>query len=70
VHLDGTSILSLYNMLGIGKGSAVSVASRFRSSFEGIKLALAVAIYGGVPYRNDDKKEILLSDVIISDRLI
>jgi nucleoside phosphorylase len=57
-------------MLGIGKGSAASVASSFRSSFEGIKLALVVGICGGVPHRTDEEKEILLGDVIISDGLI
>jgi nucleoside phosphorylase len=57
-------------MLSMCKGNAASVASSFRSSFEGIKLALIVGICGGVPYRTDEEKEILLSDVVISDGLI
>jgi hypothetical protein len=44
-------------MPGMGKGSAASVASSFRSSFEGIKLALVVRICGGVPNGSDDEEE-------------
>lgn len=57
-------------MPGMGKGSAASVASSLRSSFEGIKLALVVGICGGVPNGTDDEKEILLGDVIISNGLV
>ncbi|KAI9652637.1 MAG: hypothetical protein M1829_001488 [Trizodia sp. TS-e1964] len=57
-------------MPGMGKGNAARVASSFRSSFEGIKLALVVGICGGVPHGTDDEKEILLGDVIISDEII
>jgi hypothetical protein len=57
-------------MPGMGKGSIASVASSFRSSFDGIKLALLVGIYGGVSYGTDDEKEILLRDIIISGGLI
>jgi len=66
----GSHNVVLAYMPGMGKGSAASVASSFRSSFEGIRLALVVGICGGVPFGTDDEKEILLGDVIISDGLI
>jgi nucleoside phosphorylase len=66
----GSHNVVLAYMPGMGKSHAASVASSFRSSFEGIKLALVVGIYGGVPNGTDDEKEILLGDVIISDGLI
>ncbi|KAM0471298.1 hypothetical protein ACHAPX_009481 [Trichoderma viride] len=53
----------------IGKVSAASAASSFRSSFPKITLALLVGICGGVPYTKD-KEEILLGDVIISKTVI
>jgi nucleoside phosphorylase len=65
----GNHNVVLAYMPGIGKGSAASVASSFRSSFGGIKLALVVGICGGVP-NGTDGEEILLGDVIISDGII
>ncbi|KAH8649513.1 nucleoside phosphorylase domain-containing protein [Tricladium varicosporioides] len=59
----------LAHMPGIGKGNAASVASSFRSSFGGIKLALIVGVCGGVPTGTNDE-EILLGDVIISTGII
>ncbi|CZR68592.1 uncharacterized protein PAC_18491 [Phialocephala subalpina] len=59
----------LAHMPGMGKGSAASVASSFRSSFERIKLALVVGICGGVPSLVNGE-EILLGDVIISTGII
>src|SRR5208282_5040681 len=59
----------LAHMPGIGKGSAASVASSFKSSFRGIKLALVVGICGGVPIGTDNE-EILLGDIIISTGVI
>ena len=59
----------LAHMPGMGKGSAASVASSFRSSFRRIKLALVVGICGGVPILADCE-EILLGDVIISTGII
>lgn len=59
----------LAHMPGIGKGSAASVASSFKSSFSGIKLALVVGICGGVPI-GTDSEEILLGDIIISTGVI
>ena len=59
----------LAHMPGMGKNSAAGVASSFRCSFEGIKLALVVGICGGVP-RATDGEEILLGDVIISEGVI
>jgi nucleoside phosphorylase len=70
-----TGVIGSHNVVlaylpGMGKSSAASLASSLRSSFERIKLALVVGICGGVPNGNDDEKEILLGDVIISDGLI
>ena len=59
----------LAHMPGMGKGSAASVASSFRSSFGRIKLALVVGVCGGVPVLADCE-EILLGDVIISTGII
>ena len=59
----------LAHMPGMGKGSAASVASSFRSSFGRIKLALAVGVCGGVPILANGE-EILLGDVIISTGII
>jgi hypothetical protein len=56
-------------MLGIGKSSAASVATSFRSNFRNIRLALAVGICGGAPILLDGS-EILLGDVIISTGVI
>jgi nucleoside phosphorylase len=70
-----TGVIGRHNVVlaylpDMGKGSAASVASSFRSSFEGIKLALVVGICGGVPTGTDEEKEILLGDVIISTGLV
>ena len=54
----GSHNVVLAYMPGMGKGIAASVASSFRCSFEGIKLALVVGICGGVPNGTDDEKEI------------
>jgi nucleoside phosphorylase len=69
-----TGVIGLHNVVlahlpGIGKGSTAIVASSFRSSFQGIRLALVVGICGGVPHGTDGE-EILLGDVIVSDGLI
>ena len=66
-----TGVIGLHNVVlaympGMGKGSAASVASSFRSSFGGIELALVVGICGGVPNGTDAETEVLLGDVIIS----
>lgn len=70
-----TGVIGQHNVVlaympGIGKGNAASVAASFRSSFEGIRLALVVGICGGVPIGIDDEDEILLGDVIISNGLV
>jgi nucleoside phosphorylase len=65
----GSHNVVLAHMPGMGKNSAAAVASSFRFSFEGIKLALVVGICGGVP-RATDGEEILLGDIIISDGVI
>lgn len=64
----GNHNVVLAYMPGIGKGHGASVASSFRSSFPGIRLALIVGICGGVPSRAD--KDIFLGDVIISDDIV
>jgi hypothetical protein len=56
-------------MLGIGKGSAISVALSLRVSYTGIKLALVVGIYRGVPFPHRSTA-IVLGDVIIGDSVI
>jgi len=61
----GTHNIVLAHMSGMGKGNAAGVAASFRS-----RLALVVGICGGVPHGTNDKEEILLGDVIISDGLI
>lgn len=66
IGVIGSHNVVLVYILGI----VASVASSFQSSFEGIKLALVVGIYSRVPHRTNEKKEVLLSDVIISNRLI
>ncbi|KAK9852060.1 hypothetical protein MYU51_009075 [Penicillium brevicompactum] len=55
-------------MPDIGKGHAASVAASFRSSFQGIRLALIVGVCGGVPGRTEN--DIFLGDVIISDDIV
>ncbi|KAH8747830.1 nucleoside phosphorylase domain-containing protein [Hyaloscypha sp. PMI_1271] len=62
-----TGVVSRHNVIlvympGIGKGSATSVASSFRSSFGRIKLALVIGIYGGVLILVNSE-EILLGDL-------
>lgn len=56
-------------MPGMGKESAASVTANCRSSFEGIKLALAVGICGDVPFGKQDE-EVLLRDIVISEEII
>jgi nucleoside phosphorylase len=65
----GRHNIVLAHMPDIGKVTAASVAANCRSSFGGIKLALVVGVCGGVP-SNEDREEILLGDVIISDGII
>jgi nucleoside phosphorylase len=60
----------LAHMPNMGKASASGVAASILSSFPGIKLALVVGICGGVPYGTDNRDEILLGDIIISQALI
>jgi hypothetical protein len=57
-------------MPDIGKGNAASVAANFRSSFGRIILALVVGICSRVPNRTDNKKEVLLGDMILSTRIV
>ncbi|KAJ5531313.1 hypothetical protein N7527_004706 [Penicillium freii] len=64
----GNHNVVLAYMPGIGKAHAASVAASFRSSFQGIRLALMVGICGGVPGRTVN--DIFLGDVIISDEIV
>lgn len=64
----GNHNVVLAYMPGIGKGHAASVAASFRSSFQGIRLALIVGICGAVPQFSD--KDIFLGDIIISDEIV
>ncbi|KAL4897872.1 purine and uridine phosphorylase [Aspergillus ambiguus] len=64
----GNHNVVLAYMPGIGKGHAAAVAASFRSSFQGIRLALIVGICGGVPGAAD--KGIFLGDIIISDDIV
>ena len=66
---DHNAVLAF--MPGMGKGTAASVAANFRSSFPRINLGLVVGICGGVPIGMDEnEKEILLGDIIISTGLV
>lgn len=59
----------LVHMLGMGRAAAATVAASCRANFLSIRLALIVGICGAIPFRNR-ATEILLGDVIISDRLV
>lgn len=56
-------------MPSMGPVSAAAVAGAMRISYPNIKLALVVGICGGMPSTND-KQDIMLGDVIISQALI
>lgn len=53
----------------MGKVPAASAAANFRSSYRNIHLALLVGICGGVP-KDNEGREILLGDVIVSTQII
>ncbi|KAI8626649.1 hypothetical protein F5Y19DRAFT_217031 [Xylariaceae sp. FL1651] len=59
----------LVHMPGMGRTPAATVAARCRASFPNIDLALVVGICGAVPFSRPSI-EILLGDVIISDRIV
>ncbi|TRX89728.1 hypothetical protein FHL15_009318 [Xylaria flabelliformis] len=59
----------LVHMPGMGRTSAATAAASCRTSFPGINLALVVGICGAVPFHRRSA-EVLLGDVIISDRLV
>ncbi|KAI1353754.1 hypothetical protein F5Y01DRAFT_322958 [Xylaria sp. FL0043] len=59
----------LVHMPGMGRTPAATVATSCRTSFPGISLALVVGICGAVPF-DRHSTEIVLGDVIISDRLV
>ena len=65
----GQHDIVLVRMPGMGTGSAATVALSTRMSFVGIKLALVVGTYGGVPFSfgNNQRTEIILGDVVISN---
>ncbi|KAI0813924.1 hypothetical protein GGR55DRAFT_486965 [Xylaria sp. FL0064] len=59
----------LVHMPGMGRTPAATVATSCRTSFPGISLALVVGICGAVPF-DRHSGEVVLGDVIISDRLV
>ncbi|KAK5625857.1 hypothetical protein RRF57_001573 [Xylaria bambusicola] len=59
----------LVHMPGMGRAAAATVAASCRTSFPSIRVALIVGICGAIPFHNLST-EILLGDVIISDRLV
>ncbi|KAL4739362.1 hypothetical protein BDV11DRAFT_215284 [Aspergillus similis] len=58
----------LVYMPGMGKGHASSVSASFRSSFDGIKLAMIVGICGAVPAATENG--VFLGDVIIGNEIV
>ena len=65
--IEGYNVVLAY--IETGTISASSSAAWFKASFRCIRLSLVVGICGGVPYI-EDRKEVLLGDVIISTRLM
>ncbi|KAI0968983.1 hypothetical protein F4678DRAFT_176823 [Xylaria arbuscula] len=59
----------LVHMPGMGRTPAATVATSCRTSFPGIMLALVVGICGAVPF-DRRSTEVILGDVVISDRLV
>ncbi|KAI1302935.1 nucleoside phosphorylase domain-containing protein [Xylaria venustula] len=59
----------LVHMPGMGRTPAATVATSCRASFPGIMLALVVGICGAVPF-DRRSTEVVLGDVVISDRLV
>ncbi|KAK4917488.1 hypothetical protein LTR66_016934, partial [Elasticomyces elasticus] len=64
----GNHNVVLAYMPGMGKGNAASVAATFRSSFQGIRLAIILGICGGVP--NGTKDEIFLGDIVVGSEIV
>ncbi|KXJ86587.1 hypothetical protein Micbo1qcDRAFT_186054 [Microdochium bolleyi] len=60
----------LAHMPGMGKASAAAVAAHCKMSFPGIRLALIVGVCGAVPFYGDDRREIVLGDVIVSSGVV
>jgi Phosphorylase superfamily len=54
---------------GVGKVNVARAGANFSSSYGGIRLALLVGICGGVP-KDNEGKDILLGDVVISTQVI
>ncbi|KAH7140353.1 nucleoside phosphorylase domain-containing protein [Dactylonectria estremocensis] len=59
-------VLALLSHMGVAE--AAGAAASLRSSYSRVRLALLVGVCGGVPFVGDT--EILLGDVVISDRLV
>ncbi|KAI1359951.1 nucleoside phosphorylase domain-containing protein [Xylaria arbuscula] len=59
----------LVHMSGMGRVPAATAAASCRASFPNIRLALIVGVCGVISFRNRST-EILLGDVVISDRLV
>lgn len=68
-RVDQHHVVLVY-MPRIGKVLAASVAANLRSSFPRIRLGLLVGIYGGIPFTNGGKREIILGDIVISTQIV
>ncbi|GAW20768.1 hypothetical protein ANO14919_102790 [Xylariales sp. No.14919] len=69
-----TGRLGIHNVVllllpGMGKAHAASAARGLRISFPDVRLAVLIGICGGVPIEWKNGEEILLGDVIVSERL-
>lgn len=60
----------LAHMPEMGKVSAATVAAGLHSSFKRIRAAFIVGICGAAPFGPDDRSEIILGDVVISETLV
>ncbi|KAK3485626.1 nucleoside phosphorylase domain-containing protein [Neurospora crassa] len=54
----------------MGKVEAAGATASLRSSYPNLSLVLVVGICGGMPFTKEEKEEVLLGDVIISNILI
>ena len=67
--LGGHNVV-LAHMPAMGKVRAATVAAGLRSSFNRIRVAFLVGICGAVPFGQDNKNEIILGDVVISETIV
>lgn len=60
----------LVHMIGPGKRCASEAAAGLRCTYPEIKLILVVGICGGVPSRSERKGELILGDIVISEKVV